>query len=145
MRVRELTIRYTPHSSGATIDGRQCLDPRTCAAILTPMLEHQAQEVFVIILLNTKHRIIAVHEVSKGGMNTAQVDPRIIFRAALLANAPAIILAHNHPSGDPTPSPDDLNLTQRLMAAGALLGIEVLDHIIIGDRQYCSLKETGRL
>ena len=73
------------------------------------------------------------------------VTPRDVFKAAILANAAAVILAHSHPSGDPTPSRDDVELTSRLTAAGVLLGIEVLDHIVVGDGRYVSFKEIGRL
>lgn len=145
MRVRELRVTYHPHPSGAQADNRKASDPRTAAAILQAVLGQEAQEVFVILMLDSKHRVLGIHEVSRGGINETTVDPRIVFRAALLVNAPAIVLAHNHPSGDTTPSPDDLVLTRRMIDAGNLLGIEVLDHLIIGDRQYLSFRETGRM
>lgn len=145
MRVKELTIQYRPHPSGAHADRRKLTTPKDCASVLVPILENQAQEVFIILLLNQRNHLIAVHEVSRGGLATCQVDPRIVFRAALLVDAAAIVLAHNHPSGDPTPSADDLSLTQRLKAGGLLLGITVLDHLVIGDQQYCSFQETGRI
>ena len=146
-RLRELTIRYTVKRLG---DGTPALTiqtaraPRDCATALMPLLEDEPSEVFAILCLNTKLRVLAYHEVSRGSIDTAVVHPREVFRAAVLANAAAIILVHNHPSGDPTPSPDDVALTQRLRAAGTLLGIEVLDHLVIGDGQYCSFTETGR-
>lgn len=144
-RLRELIVTYRAHPVGTVLDGRSLADPRTAAAILTPMLEHQPDEIFTVLLLDTKRHIIAVHDVAKGGLNVIALEPRTVFRAALLANADAIIVAHNHPSGDPTPSADDLHLTTRLIQIGTLLGIAVLDHIIIGDRRYCSLKESGRI
>lgn len=144
-RVRELRVTYGPHPSGATADARQLLQPFQTAAIVMPMLQHEAQEVMICLLLTTKYRLIAVHEVSRGGIDSTLVDPFVIYRAALLANAPALILAHNHPSGDPTPSPDDIALTRRLQEGGRLLNIQILDHLIIGERSYCSFKETGRL
>lgn len=144
-RVRELTIAYRPHPSGAMIDARSLTSPQTVAAILFPILEHEAQEVFILLLLNTKRKLIAVHEIARGGIDSCHLDPRVIFRAALLVNAPGIILAHNHPSGDPSPSQEDLDLTTRLVAAGKLLEIEILDHLIVGDGRYCSFKETGRI
>ena len=89
--------------------------------------------------------MIAFHEVSRGTLDTTLVHPREVFKAALLANSSAIILCHNHPSGDPCPSPDDVHLTRRLVDAGTLLGVDVLDHIIVGDGRYYSFKEAGRL
>lgn len=143
-RVRELRIMYTAHPSGATLD-RALTTPAASAAVLVAMLEHQAQEVGMVALLNTRLKLIAVHEVSRGGIDHCTFDPFIVFRAALLANAPTIILAHNHPSGDPTPSPDDIAVTRALVQAGQLLNISVADHLIVGDRAYYSLKEHGIL
>ncbi len=92
--------------------------------------------------LNTKNNITGINVVSIGSLNSSLVHPREVFKAAILGNAAAIILAHNHPSGDPSPSPEDLEITRRLVEAGKILGIEVLDHVIIGDR-WESLKERG--
>jgi DNA repair protein RadC len=89
--------------------------------------------------------VIAYHEVSRGTLDATLVHPREVFKAALLSNAASIILTHNHPSGDPTPSPDDHQLTRRLVDAGRLIGVEVLDHIIVGDGRYFSFREGGRL
>ncbi len=93
-------------------------------------------EVFGILCLSTKHRVIAYHEVGRGTLDSVLVHPREVFKAALLANAAGIIAAHVHPSGDPTPSADDVEVTGRLAAAGDILGVPVLDHIIIGDGRY---------
>ena len=90
-------------------------------------------------------RVIAYHEVSRGTLDATLVHPREVFKAALLANAAAIVLCHDHPSGEPTPSPDDLQLTRRLVEAGTLLGVDVLDHVIVGDGRYYSFKESGCL
>jgi DNA repair protein RadC len=108
-------------------------------------MQDEANEVFAILCLTTKYRVIAYHEVSRGTINATLVEPRGVFTAALLAHAAAIIAVLVHPSGDPTQSPDDFDVTHRLAAAGRLLGIELLDHIILGDRRYWSLKEIGRL
>jgi DNA repair protein RadC len=148
MRLRELTVRYTvkKNDEGRPIlIGRSMTTPREAASVLTTLLQHEPAEVFAILCLSTKHRVIAYHEVSRGTLNATLVHPRDVFRAAILANAAAVIVSHVHPSGDPTPSPDDCDLTRRLTAAGALLGIEVLDHIIVGADGYVSFKETGRL
>jgi DNA repair protein RadC len=148
MRLRELTVRYTARQDGngnAVTVGRALNTHRNAAAAFIALLQDEAAEVFGILCLSTKNRVIAYHEVSRGTLDATLVHPREVFKAALLANAAGIIAGHNHPSGDPTPSPDDIALTQRLVAAGTLLGIPVLDHVIIGDGRYVSLKEAGRL
>lgn len=106
-------------------------------------------ECLQVLLLNTRRRLIRVERVSQGTLDTILVHPREVFRAAILANAAAIILAHNHPSGDPTPSEADVRVTRDLVRAGQLLRIEVLDHLILGrrshasERDYVSLRELG--
>ncbi len=105
--------------------------------------QEEAQEVFGILILNTKNKIVAVHEISRGTLNASIVHPREVFKPAILHNAATIICFHNHPSGDPKPSKEDIELTRWLIEAGKILGIEVLDHIIIGDERYTSLKERG--
>ena len=106
-------------------------------------VEEEAQEVFGILILNTKHKIVAVHEISRGTLNASIVHPREVFKPAILHNAAAIICFHNHPSGDPKPSKEDIEITKRLVEAGKILGIEVLDHIIVSDEGYTSLKGRG--
>ena len=148
IRLRELTVRYAVKTGvdGAPVGiDRVVSTPRECAAVLRALLEDEPAEVFAILCLTTKHRVIAYHEVSRGTLDTTLVHPPEVFKAALLANAAAIILAHNHPSGDPTPSGDDFALTRRLQHAGNLVGIEILDHVVVGDRRYVSFKEIGRL
>ena len=106
-------------------------------------VQEEAQEVFGILILNTKHKIVAVHEISRGALNSSLVHPREVFKPAVLHNASAIICFHNHPSGDPEPSREDIQTTKRLVEAGKIMGIEILDHIIVGDDRYVSLKERG--
>ena len=108
-------------------------------------MHEMAEENFIILCLNTKNKIVGVHTISIGSLNASIVHPREVFKAALLNNAASIILAHNHPSGDPEPSRDDIETTHRLDNAGNILGINVLDHIIIGDGRYISLKEQGMM
>jgi len=147
MRLRELTVRYSVKKTDAgqpVIIGRAMNTPRESASAVMTVLRDEPGEVFAIICLSTKHRVIAYHEVSRGTLDATLVHPREVFKAALLANAAAIILTHNHPSGDPTPSADDVGLTRRLGDAGTL-GVDVLDHIIVGDGRYYSFKEGGRL
>ena len=106
-------------------------------------VQEEAQEVFGILILNTKHKVVAVHEISRGTLSGSMVHPREVFKPAVLHNAAAIICFHNHPSGDPTPSREDVEITKRLVEAGKIMAIEVLDHLIVGDERYVSLKERG--
>lgn len=117
-------------------------NPRALEPILHSYFEGLDREHFAVLLLDTKFHILGINTVSIGTLDTAIVHPREVFKPAILANASAIILAHNHPSGDPTPSEDDLQLTTRLQQAGDLLGIHVLDHIILGNYAD-SLKALG--
>ena len=98
-----------------------------------------------LIMLDTKSRLLRDINISKGTVNASLVSPREIFLEALRQDAVFIILMHNHPSGDPAPSPEDIAVTKRVAQAGMLLGITLVDHIIIGDRSYISLKERGIL
>jgi DNA repair protein RadC len=148
MKLRELTVRYSVKKTDAgqpVIIGRAMNTPRESASVVMTVLRDEPGEVFAIICLSTKHRVIAYHEVSRGTLDATLVHPREVFKAALLANAAAIILTHNHPSGDPTPSGDDVQLTRRLGDAGTLLGIDVLDHIIVGDGRYYSFKQSEQM
>lgn len=101
------------------------------------------REHFRAVILNTKNQVLAVETISVGSLNSSLVHPREVFKPALLRSAAAVILIHNHPSGDATPSNEDLEITRRLVEAGQLLGITVLDHIIIGDHVFTSLKERA--
>ena len=107
-------------------------------------IHEEPGENMYMICMNTKNKVIGVFEISHGTVNASLVTPREVFQKALLANAVSIILMHNHPSGDSTPSRQDIEITKRLTEAGKIVGIDVLDHIIIGDR-YSSLKEKGYL
>lgn len=100
-------------------------------------------ECMVVLLLNTRRRVKGHQLLTKGTIDTLLVDPRMVFRGAIIASAAAIVLAHNHPSGEPTPSEADIKVTRDLMRAGQLLKIEVLDHVIIGNPKHCSLRELG--
>jgi DNA repair protein RadC len=113
------------------------------AALVAPRLSHREQEHFCVLLLNARHELIALVETSRGGLNAASVEPREVFREAIRRGAHAVIVAHNHPSGNPEPSPDDARLTSILRQAGALLGVAVLDHVVVGDGRFVSLRERG--
>lgn len=124
---------------------RAITDPEQAykAIITITSIEEEAQEVFGILILNSKHKIVAVHEISRGTLSRSLLHPREVFKPAVLHNAAAIICFHNHPSGDTEPSKDDIEATKRLIEAGEILGIPVLDHIIVGDEEYVSLKGMG--
>ena len=118
--------------------------PKDAASVLWECVKESDREKFVVLLLDSKNSIIGVTIVSVGILDSALVHPREVFKPAILCNAAAIILAHNHPSGDPSPSSEDRRVTQRLHEAGTLLGIEVLDHVIVGEKdRFVSLKERG--
>jgi DNA repair protein RadC len=115
-------------------------------ALLRRYLEHEDREHFVTLMLDVKNQVIGIHTVSIGNLNSAIVSPREVFKAAILANAASIILGHNHPSGDTTPSPEDIQVTEVLHHAGTLLHIDVLDHVIIGEEgAFCSLRRDGKM
>ncbi|AKG35877.1 RadC family protein [Paenibacillus durus] len=117
--------------------------PHDAADILTEQLRYLQKEHFVCLFLNTKNHVIAQETLSMGSLNASIVHPREVFRAAIKCSSASIICAHNHPSGDPTPSPEDISLTRRLLEAGGIVGIDVLDHLIIGDDGFVSMKEQG--
>jgi DNA repair protein RadC len=119
--------------------------PEAALRLARRHLAGRRKEHFVTLLLDSRHRVIRVAEVSVGSLEASIVHPRETFLEAITAGAAAVILAHNHPSGDPTPSPEDLKLTRRLIEAGKLLGIPVLDHLIIGREGGLSLKANGFL
>ena len=119
--------------------------PRQLATYLLPQYGVGAVERFGIVMLDTKHRVIRVRIVSMGSLDSTVVHPREVFRESASASAAAIVLFHNHPSGDPTPSPDDLALTTRMVNAGDIMGIDVVDHLILADQRYFSFVEAGRL
>jgi len=119
--------------------------PRDAAALVMEDLRYLQKEHFVVLFLNTKNHVIAKETLSMGSLNASLVHPREVFRSAIKRGSASIICIHNHPSGDPTPSREDLSLTNRLIEAGNIIGIEVLDHLIIGDGVFISLKEQGHL
>jgi DNA repair protein RadC len=127
-----------------------CREPVAAYRIMAPLMAGELQEGFWVISLNCKNRMIgAPVRVTLGLANSSQVHPRETFRPAILAGASGVVLAHNHPSGDPTPSAEDITITSKLVAAGRILDIRVIDHIIVGVSEnptcspYCSLRENG--
>jgi DNA repair protein RadC len=111
--------------------------------LLESEFRYLKKEHFVCIFLNTKNCVIATETISIGSLNASIVHPREVFRAAIKRCSASIICAHNHPSGNPDPSPEDIEITERLVSAGIIIGIEVLDHVIFGHDRYTSLKERG--
>ncbi len=108
-------------------------------------LRYKKKEIFRVVLLNTKNVIIGSKDISEGSLNASIVHPREVFLEAIKKSANKMILMHNHPSGDPTPSSEDINITKRLISAGQIVGIEILDHVIIGDGSFYSFKENGQI
>jgi DNA repair protein RadC len=126
----------------ATREQPQILSPAAAAAFLAPEHGACAVERFGILVLDVKHRVRRTLVLSTGGIDATCVNPREVFRAAVAYRAHALIAFHNHPSGDPTPSPEDRELTQRLRAAGEVVGIELLDHIILANEKYHSFRDA---
>jgi DNA repair protein RadC len=138
----ELGRRFVAES----VDSSQPVrSPRDVAALMAPRMEDLPVEEFHVLILNAQHRLERDVTVTRGILNSSLVHPREVFREAIAERAAAIILVHNHPSGDPTPSFDDRNITDQLVAAGRLLDIPVHDHVIIGRGRYTSFAEAGLL
>ncbi len=138
----ELGRRTLAHAPAARV---QLRTPRDAAAYLLPTFGARPVEHFGVVLLDGKHRVLATTVLSIGTANATVVEPRDVFREAILGGAIAVVVFHNHPSGDPSPSPEDAALTARLAAAGTLMGVALVDHVVLGDVRYCSFKEMGRL
>ena len=123
----------------------QLSSPESVANYLMPLLRFKQQESFFVICLNHKHRVVYTEYISVGTLDNCLVHPREVFKLAVAHNAAAIIVAHNHPSGDPHPSCEDDGVTKQIFDAGKLLSIPLLDHLIIGDGVYYSYKEEGKI
>jgi DNA repair protein RadC len=123
----------------------QIKSPRDAAHLLMPEFSARPVEQFGLLMLDTRHRVIRTAVLTVGSLDGTAVQPREVFRQALMASAAAVVMFHNHPSGDPQPSGEDVELTRRMIAAGQLMGIQVIDHVVLGDGRYCSLKESGYL
>lgn len=119
--------------------------PEAAAAVLVPRLSGRDREACLALLLDTRHRLLEVETVSVGSIDHTFMSPREVFRDALLGNAAALVLGHNHPSGDAAPSRDDERVTRRLAAAAELIGIDLLDHLVVGDGRWTSLARRGHI
>jgi DNA repair protein RadC len=117
--------------------------PKDVEKMLIQEMRVYDREHFMVLYLDRKGGLIVKEDVSVGGLHSSIVHPREVFKTAIKRSAASIILAHNHPSGDPSPSREDIEITRRLVEVGHLMGIEVLDHVVIGENTYCSLKEKG--
>jgi DNA repair protein RadC len=137
LMVRDGTVR-------APVEDETLDMPSKAATLLQQYSAGLPQEHFCVCCLNTRNRVIGVSTVYIGTVDELHIRPAEVFRPAITLNAKSIIVAHNHPSGDPTPSPEDVALTRTLGSAGEILGIELLDHIVVGDDRTYSLREYGR-
>ena len=117
--------------------------PQDVMDVLSTEYDNAVVEMAQMLALDTKNKIIGIFTISTGSLNASIIHPRDIFQRAILSNAASVILAHNHPSGDPTPSSEDTELTKKLVDAGKILDIPILDHVVIGDGKFVSLKERG--
>ena len=137
----ELTNRLEDYSEAG--DKSLVKTPDDVVGVVRSRLRGKKKEHFLALLLDTRNQLIKVSEISIGSLDTSIVHPREVFKEAISASAASVIFAHNHPSGDPEASEDDIELTKRLAKAGEIVGIDVLDHIIITDKKYLSLKRQG--
>jgi DNA repair protein RadC len=127
------------------VPGAKLASPEQVSAHFSARMRRYRQEVFVVLLLDSRHRLIGEVEVSRGSLNQSLVHPREVFAPALRESAAAILVLHNHPSGDPQPSREDHEVTRRLVRAGEILGIRVVDHLVIGGEEFTSFARTGQL
>ncbi|MDH6671230.1 DNA repair protein RadC [Paenibacillus sp. LBL] len=136
-------LKFSKIMAAPAVDLNTIQKPKDVYDYLQPELRYQTKEHFICLFLNSKNRLIFKETISIGSLNSAIVHPREVFKEAIRHCSASIICSHNHPSGDATPSSEDINITKRLVSAGEIIGIEVLDHVIIGDNQFYSLKEHG--
>lgn len=140
--VKNYSIQVVKEESGYYDSTPKLNSDRDVFRTLKPMMKGLDREHFFVALLSTRNKLIGVSTVSIGSLASVTVHPREVFKTAIMSNAAAIILAHNHPSGDPWPSKQDLQITQRMIDAGEVLGIPVIDHLIFGD-EYYSVRSNG--
>lgn len=140
--ISEIYRRFKSYKSG---EEYKITQPKDAADFVMEEMRNLKQERLRVIMLNTKNLVLSVKDVSIGSLNSSIVHPREVFCEAIKKNSASIIICHNHPSGDATPSSEDINVTKRLKECGKLIGIDLLDHKIIGDGKYISLKEKGIL
>ncbi len=140
----ELAVRYDVETRPEGLEDPPVIScPDDVRRLLGPEMAPLAQEQLRVLLLNTKNHVMGQRVIYQGNVSSAIVRPAEVFRPAVMEAVPGIIVSHNHPSGDPTPSPEDAALTRELVQAGKLLGIELLDHVVIAGERFVSLKEGG--
>lgn len=143
MMVREATVTY--RMTRRTDCDRSIRSSRDVARLATPWVEGEGRERFYVLLVDSQHRYLGHEMVSLGSLSSSIVHPREVFRLAVREQAAGVVLVHNHPSGDPEPSSEDRAVTKRLVAAGEVLDVEVLDHIIIAGDRWWSFRDAGEL
>lgn len=137
------TTRLVRETEFTYPDRFQVTDPDEVATVLHDYFSDKDREEFLVVLLDTANTVIGLSQISVGGLSSSIVDPRQVFKTAILSNAAAIILAHQHPSGNPEPSQEDIKITRQLTEAGEIMDIPVHDHLIITEANYTSLAERG--
>lgn len=142
LAIAELAKRFKTFRSG---ERYRITQPKDVADLVMEEARHLQVEVLKVMMLNVKNEVISIKDVSVGSLNSSIVHPREVFFEAIRCKSASIIICHNHPSGDPSPSGEDMNVTRRIKECGTLLGIDLLDHVVIGDGTYVSLKEKGIL
>lgn len=143
-RVQFVSLKMVKESKSLLYPRRQVCCAEDAVELARPLLEDSDRETFLVVVLDTKHNPTLIQVASVGTLDASLVHPREIYKIAIIGNGSAVICLHNHPSGNPTPSPEDLAVTKRLKDAASLLGIDFLDHIVVGsDSQYVSLKAQG--
>lgn len=147
MLIRELLVQYRPLALAEHLAlPDQLADSKSAAKLLQQIIGLEAVEVCGVICVSSRRMVVAYHELTRGTIDQTLVHPRDVLRTALLAHVPAVIIGHNHPSGDVMPSPDDVVVTQRLMSAATVMGIELLDHLIVSpEGRYFSFRDAGLL
>ena len=140
----EIAMRYEVETQPERPDAPpSIITPKDVHTLLGPEMSKLAQEQLRVLLLDIKNNVVGQRVIYQGNVNSAEVRPAEVLRPAVLEAVPSIIVSHNHPSGDPTPSPEDVACTRELSQAAKLLGVDLLDHIVIGGRKFVSLKEQG--
>ena len=139
-KFRETSLKYPEFSE---IPKKQITSPEDFFRLFNPLLREESKEVFLVVWLSASNRAQGFEIVSSGSLTSSLVDPRIVFRGAIVANCAAIIVAHNHPSGNQEPSSEDISITKQLVEAGKIIGISIHDHLIFADNAFTSFAERG--
>jgi DNA repair protein RadC len=143
-KVKEIVrIKQEVKRGKGKYDSFKIHSPHDAGQLVIDLIGDEDREVFLVLVLNTKNMINAIHRCHIGSINASIVHPREVFKACILNNGTSLIVAHNHPSTEPLPSSEDIAITKRLREAGTILGIELLDHLVVGGNRFISLKERG--